>query len=45
MLELNIDDVLAVFGSVRTYLITAGVIVLIALLLTIGVNKKIGCSS
>lgn len=41
MLELNIDDVLAVFGSVRTYLITVGVIVLIALLLTIGVNKKL----
>lgn len=40
MLELNMDDVLAVLGSVRSYLIVVAVAVVLALIVTIAVNKK-----
>ncbi|MFD0705551.1 glycoside hydrolase family 3 C-terminal domain-containing protein [Alloscardovia venturai] len=40
MLELNIDDVLAVLGSVRTHVIVVAVVLVLALIVTIAVNKK-----
>ncbi|WP_018143466.1 glycoside hydrolase family 3 protein [Alloscardovia criceti] len=39
MLELNIDDVLAVLGSIRVYLIAIGVVLALALIATMSVNK------
>lgn len=40
MLELNMDDVLAVLGSVRAYLIAVAVALVLALLVTFVVNKR-----
>lgn len=40
MLELNMDDVLAVLASIRTYLIVIGVALVLAVIITIAVNKR-----
>ena len=40
MLQINMADVVAVINSLVPYLVTAGVLLLLAIIITIAVNKK-----